>query len=205
MHFTPKPQLALLAVALTVVPGIKTVAKAQNFAGLPSCAEPAIFAAIQGSGCDLTDAKCLCGNPELFPTILTSIQQACSPKDLAAVEAFGATYCGALTIGNSATTSESASAASSPTSATTATMTKTTELALPGFTLTSSSLDPMTTDSSASASTSYHRSMTYSTTATATSTSATKTGGAAGVLETGASAAGLALAVAGLGWVFAEL
>ena len=46
---------------------------------------------------------------------------------------------------------------------------------------------------------SYHKTMTYST--TATSTSATSTAGAA---ETGLSAAALALAVGGMGWLFAE-
>ena len=51
-----------------------------------------------------------------------------------------------------------------------------------------------------SASVSYHKTMTYSTTATATSTSAT--GGAA---ETGLSVAALAVAVGGMGWLFAEL
>ena len=48
---------------------------------------------------------------------------------------------------------------------------------------------------------SYHKTMTYSTTATASSTSAISTGGAA---ETGLSVAASALAVGGIGWLFAE-
>lgn len=179
MHLIPRPALGLVALCLTVVPGLKTIAKAQNLAGLPSCAEPALFASIQGSGCQLTDVKCLCSNQKLFPTLLSAIQQACSPADQAAVEAFGASYCGSVLPSDTL---------------------------LPGFSgAVTSTLGPAATEVSTTASTTYHKTMTYSTTSTAAPANGTSTGGAMGAMETGLGAAALAAAVVGMQWVFAEL
>ena len=162
-----KHLLALLI--LTVVPGMKTIAKAQTLSGLPSCARPALLAAFQASGCKATDATCLCSSPKLFASLQSAIENACNAADQAAVVAFGETYCGI----------------------------RSTMTGMPMPTTTPVLPHEIPTGT---ASASYHKTMTYSTTATATSTSAT--GGAA---ETGLSLAALAVAVGGMGWLFAEL
>ena len=197
MHLPLKYAFAL---ALTVIPGLKTIAKAQDLGGLPSCAKPAILAAFQASGCKATDADCLCSNPNLVTSLATYVQKACSPADQAAVVAFGETYCG----------SSSSEAGSSTAASTTTATTQPSDIPLPGFTITTAP-GPLTTDSSypphagVSTSLSYSRTMTYSTTATSKPTNGTQTGGAATALETGLSAAALAIAVGAMGWVFAEL
>ena len=166
----------LAIVALTVVPGMKTIAKAQDLGGLPACAKPALLAAYQASGCRATDAECLCSNPNLLTSLQGYIQGACSPADQAAVIAFGETYCG-----KPSTTTSVPGDIPAPTS---------------------SPVLPSAASTATSTSTSDQKSMTYSTTATATTTSMSMmpTGGAA---ETGLSAAALAVAVGGMGWLFA--
>ena len=83
----------ILALAiLTVVPGRRPIAKAQDLTGLPACAKPALLAAFQASGCK--DANCLCSNPNFLTSLQSYIEGACSPVDQAAVIAFGQTYCG---------------------------------------------------------------------------------------------------------------
>ena len=156
----------LAIVALTVVPGLKTIAKAQDLAGLPECAKPALLAAFQASGCKATDADCLCSNPNLLTSLQSYIEGACSPADQAAVLAFGETYCGKQ-----------------------------------GTTLPGHAPAPATTTAT-STSTNYHETTAYSTTATTTATSSMSTGGA---VETGLSAAALAVVMGGMGWIFAEL
>lgn len=165
-------------VVLTVVPGMKTIARAQDLGGLPACAKPALLAAFQASGCKATDAECLCSNPNLLTSLQSYIKGACSPADQAAVVAFGETYCG-----KQGTTTPFPGDIPPPTSSP----------ALPNAMSTATSTG-----------TSYQKSLTYSTTAisTMTSMSMTPTGGAA---ETGLSAAALAVAVGGMGWLFAEL
>lgn len=176
MHLLHKHLLVI--VALTVVPGMKTIAKAQDLGGLPACAKPALLAAFQASGCKATDAECLCSNPNLLTSLQGYIQGACSPADQTAVLAFGETYCG-----KQGTTTPVPGDIPAPTS---------------------SPVLPNAMSIATSTSTSYQKSMAYSSTATATMTSMsmTPTGGAA---ETGLSAAALAVAVGGMGWLFAEL
>lgn len=180
MRFLSRHILAL--TALTVVPGLKPIAKAQDLAGLPDCAKPALLAAFQASGCKASDANCLCSNPNLLTSLQSYIKDACDPADQAAVIAFGETYCG---VASTAMESSSMSMTGMPMSSSTSTSRKPTS---PHVIPTGSS------------SMSYHKSMTYSTTATATTTNST--GSAA---ETGLSAAALAVAVGGIGWLFAEL
>jgi hypothetical protein len=155
---------------------MKTIARAQDLGDLPACAKPALLAAFQASGCKATDAECLCSNPNLLTNLQSYIQGACSPADQAAVIAFGERYCGKQ--GTTTPVPSDIPAA------------------------TSSPVLPNAMSTATSTSTSYQKSMTYSTTATMTSMSMTPTGGAA---ETGLSAAALAVAVGGMGWLFAEL
>lgn len=65
-------------LSLTVIPGRKSLVNAQSLAALPSCAQPAILAAIQASGCQITDKKCFCSNPALVPSLTSSVRDACS-------------------------------------------------------------------------------------------------------------------------------
>lgn len=87
----PLHKRILALLTLTVVPGMKTIAKAQNLSGLSSCARPALLAAFQASGCKATDATCLCSSPNLFASLQSAIENACDPADQAAVIAFGET------------------------------------------------------------------------------------------------------------------
>ena len=147
----------LVLAILTVVPGRRPIAKAQELTGLPACAKPALLAAFQAPGCKATDANCLCSNPNFLTSLQSYIKGACSAADQAAVIAFGQTYCGK----QSQTTPTPGSVADVPNASTT-----------------SISKIPMPTSSS------------------------TPMGGAA---ETGMSAAALAIAMGGMGWLFAEL
>ncbi|KAI7548957.1 hypothetical protein KC331_g4091 [Hortaea werneckii] len=56
--------------------------------GLPSCAEPALYAAILASGCPATDARSICSNPQLIPSLMDAVESACDVADRAAVAAF---------------------------------------------------------------------------------------------------------------------
>lgn len=69
------------AVLLTVIPGRRSVVKAQSLAALPTCAQPAILAAVQASGCTISDKKCFCSNPALIPSLTSAVQEACSEAD----------------------------------------------------------------------------------------------------------------------------
>ncbi|EMC92772.1 hypothetical protein BAUCODRAFT_159522 [Baudoinia panamericana UAMH 10762] len=89
-------------------------------AALPACAEPALLAAIQASGCAASDAQCICFKPTVISSLTAAIQSACSPADQAAVVAFASTYCG--------TAAGSASGAGA--SAALASVTATTEVAV---------------------------------------------------------------------------
>ena len=176
--------LVPLALALTVIPGLKTISRAANTPSgvplsLPSCAEPALFAAIQGSGCS---------NPRILSSLESSIQQACSPADQAAVEAFGDTYCGRVVSSFSAFATTTAGAVA-------------TAPGVPIVTDTSSVLRATTTSSTKK----YSRTMTYSTTATSKPTNGTAHTGGAVQLQAGLGGVALAVAIAGMSWVFAAL
>jgi len=63
-------------------------------AAVPSCAEPSLQAAIQAAGCQPSDARCICSTPQLFPALVSAIEDVCDQSDQAAVAAFAKTYCG---------------------------------------------------------------------------------------------------------------
>ena len=221
MHVSMRSALALAALSLTVVPGLKTIAKAQSLSGLPACARPALLAAIQTSGCH-ADPKCICNIPQIFPSLLTAIQKSCDPADQAAVETFGEKYCKSLTAGAGEPEITTHALPAILSKSTTATAGPNSEIPLPGYTLATSTPGPVTTDVFVASEKShhksphkshhkthhkthhksYHKTMTYSTTtSTMKPTSRPHIGGAA---ETGMSAAALAVAVGAMGWVFAE-
>ncbi|KAK1066236.1 hypothetical protein LTR12_001724 [Friedmanniomyces endolithicus] len=72
---------------------IATLAQSAAESALPQCAQEAFFAAIPPSGCQISDAHCICSNPSLLQAIHSAIQGACSPADQAAAAAFASSYC----------------------------------------------------------------------------------------------------------------
>ncbi|KAK0355833.1 hypothetical protein LTR94_007049 [Friedmanniomyces endolithicus] len=72
---------------------IATLAQTAAESALPPCAQEAFFAAIPPSGCQISDAHCICSNPSLLQAIHSAIQGACSPADQAAAAAFASSYC----------------------------------------------------------------------------------------------------------------
>lgn len=87
------------AVVLTVIPGIKTICKAQGPPAafplsLPNCADSALQSALKASNCEQNDEKCICGHPRLLPGVYEAIRKSCSPASQDDVRAFGDVYCG---------------------------------------------------------------------------------------------------------------
>ncbi|KAK0289746.1 hypothetical protein LTR35_002944 [Friedmanniomyces endolithicus] len=72
---------------------ITALAQTAAESALPQCAQEAFFAAIPPSGCQISDAHCICSNPSLLQAIHSAIQGACSPADQAAAAAFASSYC----------------------------------------------------------------------------------------------------------------
>ena len=68
-------------LSLTVVPGRRSLVNSQSLAALPTCAQPAILAAVQASGYQITDKKCFCNNPALIPSLTSAVREACSAAD----------------------------------------------------------------------------------------------------------------------------
>ena len=205
-----RPSLVLVAIALTVVPGMMTIAKAQHLNGLPSCATRPLFSAVEASGCGFAEAKCVCAaRDKIFPLVEEAVRKACDPADQAALKALAEKYCGI--------TSAAALAPSPrPTATTTHTHTHSDSSPTKGMTLTTSTSTSKavvtkthedststekatTTENSSTGSTTYHKTMTYRTTSTSMPV---ETGGA--MVGRSMSAGGLVLAVAGMGWIFAE-
>ena len=203
MH-SSAPHVFVFALAFAVIP--RTGTKAQQLSDLPSCAEPALLAAIQGSGCELTDAKCICSDPALIPALRSSIQQSCSPADQAAVEAFGSTYCGTAVVSSMAASAKSETVTEAPPSSAYATTSLPSAISVSIITSTPSGA--LITDSSSSPSltstTGTNRGpRNHTATSTAKPTNGTHSGGAA--MESGMSLAALAVAVGAMGWVFAKV
>ena len=183
------------ALALTVVPGLQSITRvnAQDLpSGIPACAEPALRAAIEGSGCTPTDAQCICSDPTVIPSLASAVSQGCSPADQAAIEVFGQTYCGTGPHITSGTITPAPKTAyptvglpPRPTSTTSGGVQ--TEI-LPIGTTTSISKPPG-----------------FVPVPTVSPTNGTRTGGAAVGAEAAMGAAALAVAIGAMGWVFSEL
>ena len=67
--------------------GLVAVAYAQIdasiIAEIPSCATGPLVAGITGSGCQITDSACICGNAKLISDLQTAVKAQCSEADLA--------------------------------------------------------------------------------------------------------------------------
>jgi hypothetical protein len=174
-----KPSLALLAIALTVVPGLKTRVQAQGFGGVPKCAQPALLSAVQAAGCQPTDTACICTKGAVFDTVQESIQSACSKPDQAAVEALAKAYCGSVQpVTSSIETAAATTTASSTEETVTTKVTKTPSPTSDG---------PVYPSEGQGTKPAPHPEPT------------------GGVAKLGTSAGALAVAVGVMGWVFAEL
>ena len=94
--------ILLTALGLTIVPGLKTIAKAQHPIPspigipltLPKCAQPIQRRTLRSLGCKASDAKCMCSKTEWLPLLLGAITHACGAKDRETAKQFGAAYCG---------------------------------------------------------------------------------------------------------------
>ncbi|GAB1738569.1 hypothetical protein NU219Hw_g3373t1 [Hortaea werneckii] len=181
--------------------------------GLPSCAEPALFAAILASGCQATDAQCICSNPQLIPSPMDAVKSACDVADRAAVAAFAKTYC-ATSTASSATADPGSSTMSMSTAASTlpGSITASSFSDMPSGTLnvdTASITSSMMSSSNASITSStttmanFTKSMLHSSTASAKPTNGTSSG--ASEQHLGSSFAAFAVAVFALAFCFAEL
>ncbi|KAH9873434.1 hypothetical protein IAQ61_004057 [Plenodomus lingam] len=62
---------------------------------LPSCASLCLAQEVPKPPCQLTDAACLCSNPELQSSIETCIAQACTPRESLTTKNATSTACGA--------------------------------------------------------------------------------------------------------------
>jgi hypothetical protein len=174
-----KPSLALLAIALTVVPGLKTRVQAKGFGGVPECAQPALLSAVQAAGCQPTDTACICTKGAVFDTVQESIQSACSKPDQAAVEALAKAYCGSVQpVSSSIKTATATTTASSTEETVTTKVTKTSDSTSQG------PVYPSGTETNPVR----HPEMTHN-----------------AAVEVGLSAGALAVAVGVMGWVFVEL
>ncbi|KAI7236573.1 hypothetical protein KC343_g5952 [Hortaea werneckii] len=224
MHSPNQYYKVLLALALPFASGIPQQISATTSSegasstglpsGLPSCAEPALFAAIQASGCQATDAQCICSNPQLVPSLMDAVESACDVADRAAVAAFAKTYCASSTA-SSATADPASSTMSMSTAASTLpeSITASSLSDMPSGTLivdTASITASMMSSSNASLTTSatttanLTKSMLHSSTSSAKPTNGTSSG-AAEQQHLGSSFAAFAVAVFALAFCFAEL
>jgi hypothetical protein len=67
--------------------GLVAVAHAQIDASIisqiPACATGPLVSGISGSGCQITDSACICGNQKLIADLQTAVMAQCSEADLA--------------------------------------------------------------------------------------------------------------------------
>ncbi|KAH8707097.1 hypothetical protein GQ44DRAFT_628898 [Phaeosphaeriaceae sp. PMI808] len=107
---------AIFAFATTLV-----CVSAQDLSSLPGCAIPCFAAAIQGSGCTLSDAKCQCttGRDSISNSLLQCLPTRCSAQEQAKIAPAVQTLCAAagVTISDVPTAVPSASSGGSATSA----------------------------------------------------------------------------------------
>ncbi|KAI7318942.1 hypothetical protein KC315_g9890 [Hortaea werneckii] len=223
MYPSYKPYKVLLALALpfaSAIPQQNPATTSPEGAsstgrplGLPSCAEPALYAAILASGCPATDAQCICSNPQLIPSLMDAVESACDVADRAAVAAFAKTYC-ATSTASSATANPASSTMSMSTAASTLpeSITASSLSDMPSGTLNvdmASITSSMMSSSNASVTTSMTttanltKSMLPSSTSSAKPTNGTSSGAAEQHL--GSSFAAFAVAVFALAFCFAEL
>jgi hypothetical protein len=50
---------------------------------IPACATGPLVSGISGSGCQITDSACICGNQKLIDDLQTAVKAQCSEADLA--------------------------------------------------------------------------------------------------------------------------
>lgn len=189
-----KACLALLALCLTVVPGLQTIAKAQSPNDLPPCAVPALMESVQTAGCAPTDVKCICSHKkDIFPAVRKAVKDACSEADQNTVKTMAGEYCG----------KDAAPGASPPTATKSISITTGTSTGSP-TTPTTTTTETKKGNGDKMTKTTYHKTMTYATTTTGGPT-ATHAVNAAGRLIGGVSAGALVAALGGLSLIFAEL
>lgn len=219
----PNPINALLALILPFTTAQQATTTSSNTttlpSALPSCAEPALLAAVQASGCQAIDAHCMCSNPRLIPALLSAIGTACDPAAQTAVVAFAQTYCGTSVARVMAGVTRVAVVANTPSSSSAAAgaLTVATSSSLPtsisapesastpsgALVVDTTALSTSSTLATTTTAHNYTGTMTYSTTSMAKPTSSTHAG--ASTQQSASSFAAFAIAVGAMGYLFAEL
>ncbi len=202
--------LLLALLALTVVPGLKTIAKAYTQGAppaipltLPSCAEPALKKQAKIAGCKINSSTCLCSKPNLFPHLMADIQSTCGNAARGDVVQFVEAYCGFNPLRTTTTTTIGPSGGG-PKSVAPATMTRTGHHHTGHHAVTHAASTEQSDGHTVTAMSKTTKTMP---TETATSTgSAEKSIGAAARIEGGLSKVVLVAGmISAMGWVLAEL
>ncbi|THY74195.1 hypothetical protein D6C95_10100 [Aureobasidium pullulans] len=95
--------------------GLAAVAHAQIDASIisqiPACATGPLIAGISGSGCQVTDVACICGNQKLIADLQTAVKADCNEADLAKALEVTGKICPSAASGAAADAASSASSA----------------------------------------------------------------------------------------------
>lgn len=205
MHFST--HLLLLALlALTVVPGLRTIAKAEALnkvppplqapeiaLSLPRCARQAQTKLIKEIGCKQNDSQCICSKKKNFiPRLIAATSKLCKAHDRKAIKDFSAVYCGL----NPRSISGSTSATSVP---------ATTKMTLPHAPTVTYECSVLSAEEDHEGNNSTSTSKSHNSSSHASNASHKGVIGAASRTESGFKAVGLFGMVTILGWVFADL
>lgn len=170
------------AVAIALPQGLPPGAE-----DLPDCAASALFGIVDSTGCSPTDSECLCTKPGIQDSVTAAVDQACSdPADRQKVKDFAAGFCPDLPVEQPTSTTEAAM--TEPAEAMTTTM----DAASPTGT------GMMPTGMGNSTNTTMPTSM-------PTPSEMPEPSEGAAASSYGLSMSALAVAIAGMTWVFAEL
>ncbi|KIX95851.1 uncharacterized protein Z520_08559 [Fonsecaea multimorphosa CBS 102226] len=101
--------LSLAAVGLS---SLLHLAASQDLSSLPTCAVSCALTAISSTGCQATNATCVCEASSFLTGVYSCIQGACNATDIAATLQFAESYCGSAGI---SITLPTASATAGPT------------------------------------------------------------------------------------------
>ncbi|KAJ9602542.1 hypothetical protein H2200_013085 [Cladophialophora chaetospira] len=112
--------MRFLTLAAVGISSLLSFAAAQDLSQLPSCAVTCALNAIGATGCQATDAKCVCSATSFLSSVQTCISTACNATDQAATLAFAQQYCGSagitITLPSASASAPPAASSSAPAS-----------------------------------------------------------------------------------------
>ncbi|KAH6655385.1 hypothetical protein BKA67DRAFT_657329 [Truncatella angustata] len=107
-----------MKVLFFIVAFVSAPTLAQDLNALPACAQTCALNAIGGSGCAVTDLKCICESASFISSYTSCITTSCGAADQAAAISFAIQYCAsAIFTLSSASATLSAQASSTTASA----------------------------------------------------------------------------------------